>query len=192
MVNVGSFIQHLCLRAGHTKSSKILSSLTSCWVGLNWTFDFHKYSHCQIGALPDVCSVFVAKASFLWHFFKPADFFFLSFSKGQKEHKALLSISTESAIFRVPHVAQISSNSHGWVPGSMEHVICLSRALVPSWTETPLFGRFPCGSLFPPLSGFPVLQRPSGRAHAACLETACYHTVHSSAVSGKPWAFLGG
>lgn len=37
----------------------------------------------------------------------------------------------------------------------MEDVICQSPALVPSWTETLLFGSFLCGSLFPPLSGFP-------------------------------------
>lgn len=74
----------------------------------------------------------------------------------------LLSTSAERAIFRVPHVAHISSNSNGRVLGSMEDVICLSPALVPSWTEMLLLGRLPCGSLFPPLPEFPVLQRHSG------------------------------
>lgn len=44
------------------------------------------------------------------------------------------------------------------------------------------------GRFSPPVAGRPVLQRPRDGAHAACAPTACYHC---SAVSGKPWAFLG-
>ena len=70
-------------------------------------------------------------------------------------------------------MAEISSNSNGWVLGSTEDVSCLSPALLPLG-QTLLFGsvlwffisfshRKPCAA------------EHSGGLHTACVETACSH-----------------
>lgn len=96
----------------------------------------------------------------------------------------MLSISTERAIFRVPHVAEISGNSNGWAPASMEDVICLSPALVP------VGERLCCLEVFSVVLCF--LLRASCAAWSTCSKFRnCLLSDHNSAVSGKPRAFLG-
>ena len=99
-VSVGSVIQPQCRVQGKQKQVRSCPhSQAAETISVIW---FHKYSHCQPRARPDVCSGFVTKASFLWSFSDLLIFLFLSFSKGQEEQKTLLSTSTDRAIFRGP------------------------------------------------------------------------------------------
>lgn len=73
----------------------------------------------------------------------------------------MLSISTDRAIFRVPHVAAISSNSSRQIPGSVEGVTRLSPALCQLDRDAAVW-KLSLWFLFPPLSGFPVLRGLGG------------------------------